>query len=199
MRRAALPCGLALLAALAGCRHWHRDTSAPGVIDVAAPPPPGQHRVAPQDPGENMLAINPGVHSGGGARAESPHGFGEVGVELTVNRGENDRSHHEDSFFVYPERGVGASLGWSFLRYSGDGAGGTDLDGGPLYAEVQAFRLPWIAGGGYAIDPFTGDHGPQIFGAMANLYVRARYLFDAGAEITFGMQLKLPFVQVWSR
>jgi hypothetical protein len=196
MSRLSGPLALALLAT--AC-HWHRDTNAPGHIEVAAPPPPGTYRVEPRDPGEHMLALNPGLLFGGGARAKRPRSFGELGLEVSVNRGENERSHQEDGLFIYPQRGFGGSLGWSFLHLSDDLAGGTRLDGGPLYAEAHVFRLPFIAGGGYAVNPFTGDHGPQLFGALAMMYLRARYMFDAGAEITLGAQFKLPFVRVWSR
>src|SRR5690606_41771660 len=83
----------------------------------AARPPPGAPAGAPRgrpaDPGERMLTVNPGVFWGAGPQTAEPHGFGELGAEVTINLGENDRSHYEDDFFVYPQRGVGASLGWS--------------------------------------------------------------------------------------
>jgi len=192
---------LALACAAAGCRHVHRDTNAPGIIDVRTPPrdPAGTPRVRPADPGERMLTVNPGVFWGAGPQTAEPHGFGELGAEVTINLGENDRSHYEDDFFVYPQRGVGASLGWSAVHIdlAEDGSGEARL--GPIYAEAQIFRLPWIVGGGLAVDPFDGDAGVQVFGAFTTLYARARYLVDGGAELAIGIQLKLPFVRVWSR
>jgi hypothetical protein len=70
---------------------------------------------------------------------------------------------------------------------------------GPLYAEVYAHRELSAAGGGWAWNPHTGDHGPQAFVTLASLYLRGRYFFDDGAEVTLGVQLKLPQVWVWSR
>ena len=189
MRRAAIA-----VTVLAGC-HFHRDTNAPGLTDVENPPADRTAgRVEPADPGEEMLAINPGVLAGGGGREASPEGFGEFGVEVSVVRGSNERSHIEDGFFTYPLRGVGAALGWSALRLTDE-----DPEVGPLYAEAYVFRLPWAAGGGWAVNPADGDHGPQLFVAGMSLYIRGRYLFDDGAEITAGFQGKIPFVWVWSR
>jgi hypothetical protein len=187
-------CAAILLAGLAGC-HFHRDTNAPGLSDVDSPPTDRTAaRVEPGDPGEHMLAINPGVLAGGGGREASPEGFGEFGVEVSVVRGWNQRSHVEDGFFTYPLRGVGAALGWSALRLSEE-----DPEVGPLYAEAYAFRLPWMAGAGWAWNPDRGDHGPQVFVAGMSLYLRGRYLAEDGAEITAGFQGKLPLVWVWSR
>jgi hypothetical protein len=186
---------LAVTVALAGC-HVHRDTNAPGLSDVENPPAdPAAARVAPGDPGEEMLAINPGVLAGGGGRTAAPHGFGEFGVEVSLVRGSSPTSHREDDFFVYPLRGVGAALGWSALELSD-----TDPAVGPLYGEAYAFRLPWGAGGGWAWNPATGDHGPQAFVSLAWVYLRGRYLVDDDSgELTIGFQGKIPIVWVWSR
>ncbi len=189
MRRALL-----LLLALAGC-HFHRDSNAPGLADVGNPPPDRTAaRVEPEDPGEHMLAINPGVLAGGGAREASPQGFGEFGVEVSVVRGWSQRSHGEDGFFTYPVRALGAAVGWSALRLTDE-----DPEMGPLYAEVYGFEIPFAAGGGWAWNPADGDHGPQVFVTAMSLYLRGRYLVDDGAELTLGFQGKLPLVWVWSR
>jgi hypothetical protein len=183
-----------LLLALAGC-HFHRDTNAPGLTDVESPPADRTAaRIEPGDPGENMLAINPGVLVGGGGRESSPQGFGEIGVEVSVVRGSNDSSHLEDGLFSYPLRGVGAALGWSALRITDQ-----EPEMGPLYAEAYGFRMPWLGGAGWAWNPDTGDHGPQVFVAALSLYVRGRTLADDGGEITAGFQGKLPLVWIWSR
>lgn len=183
-----------IVAALAGC-HFHRDTNAPGHTDVDNPPADrAAARVEPADPGEEMLAVNPGILAGGGGRAASPQGFGELGVEVSVVRGVNETSHIEDGFFTYPRQGAGGALGWSALRLTGE-----DPEMGPLYLETYYFRLPWGAGGGWAWNPQNGDHGPQAFLFGASLYLRARYLFDDGGELTAGFQGKLPLVWVWSR
>ena len=185
---------------LAACGHRHRDTNAPGIHEIETPPPDlaSHEPIEPADPGERMVTVNPGVLGGGGGRAASPHGFGELGVELTVNRGESPGSHAEDNFFVYPAVGYGASIGWSALRLFDD-PGDDDAQVGPLYAEVQGFELPYAGGVGYAVDPWHGHHGPQAFIFLMSGYVRARYYWDDGIEVTLGLQLKLPKVWVWSR
>lgn len=189
MRRA-----LALLLALAGCHH-HRDTNAPGISDIENPPAdPAAARVAPEDPGENMLAVNPGILAAGGARKRSPHALGEFGPEVSLVRGSSPRSHSEDGLFVFPLTGIGAALGWSALRVNGG-----DAELGPLYAEVYRVDDGMAAGGGWSWDPSDGDHGPQLFATMMGFYLRGRYLFDDGGEITAGLQLKVPVVWVWSR
>lgn len=185
-----------VLLLLPGCaRHFHRDTNAPGTTDVENPPADREAaRVEPGDPGEEMLAVNPGVLAGGGAREASPNGFGELGVEVSVVRGSSPSSHSEDGFFVYPVRGAGAALGWSALRFAKD-----VTEVGPLYGEIYAHRELSAAGGGWAWNPATGDHGPQAFVTLTSLYLRGRYLFEEGGEVTLGVQLKLPQVWVWSR
>ncbi|HUS63318.1 MAG TPA: hypothetical protein VMZ28_02205 [Kofleriaceae bacterium] len=185
---------------LAACAHRHRDTNAPGIQDIEAPPPDltNHQPIEPQDPGERMLTINPGVLAGGGGRSASPHGFGEFGVEVTVNGGESPGSHAEDNFVVYPAEGFGATLGWSALRLLDD-PGDDDAQVGPFYAEVQGFEFPYAGGVGYAVDPWHGQHGPQVFVFLLSGYLRARYLWDEGTEVTLGFQLKLPKVWVWSR
>ena len=189
MRRALLA-----LLALAACHH-HLDTNAPGISDIEVPPADRTvSHVYPEDPGENMLAVDPGILAAGGFRKDSPHALGEFGPEISVVRGANPVSHREDNFFVYPLTGVGAALGWSALRVNGG-----DADLGPLYAEVYRVDTGFAAGGGWSWNPADGDHGPQLFGTMMGFYLRARYLFDAGGEITAGLQIKVPVVWVWSR
>ena len=198
MTRAALAL---LLVAVVAC-HRHRDTNAPGLLHVETPPPDPTSRepMIPGDPGEHMLTINPGILAAGGARNSAPNGFGEFGVEVTVNRGETPYSHGGDSLFVYPLHGWGATAGWSALRLFEGSAGDTDAQVGPLYAEVQAMDFPWAGGVGYAVDPLRGHHGPQVFTFLMLGYVRARYLVDSDdLEVSLGVQLKLPRVWVWSR
>ena len=153
-----------------------------------------------------MLAGNLGVLAGGGAKTRRPRGFGEFGLELSVNLGETERSHKGDDFLVYPLDGYGATLGWSLLRLErvlGEEETGTPGDDvarlGPLYAEVHTHQMPFGGGGGWAWDPDIGDHGPQAFAYLSTLYVRGRYLVDRGAELSVGMQLKWPLVWIWSR
>ncbi len=189
MRRALL-----FAVALAAC-HRHRDSNAPGNSDIEVPPADRTiARVEPEDPGENMIAVNPGILAAGGARKHSPHALGEFGPEISVVRGTSPVSHREDNFFIYPVAGVGAALGWSALRLSGG-----DADVGPLYGEVYRVDTGFAAGGGWSWNPSDSDHGPQLFATFLGFYLRARYLFDAGGEITAGLQIKIPVVWVWSR
>lgn len=196
----------AALVLIAGCR-FHRPNNAPGLIDVtAAPSEPKQRKAEPGDPGERMLAVNPGVLAGGGAKTQKPHGFGEFGIEVSVNWGENERSHYGDDFFVYPYDGYGATIGWSAIRLERSSVdpeqvnpGRNELVVGPIYGEVHMHAMPWGGGVGWAVDPSSGDTGPQVFGYLSTLYVRGRYLFDQGAELSFGIQAKWPLVWIWSR
>jgi len=183
-----------VLLSLAACHH-HRDTNAPGISDIEVPPADRTAaHVDPEDPGENMLAVIPGVLAAGGMRKDSPHALGEFGPEVSIVRGASPRSHSEDGFFVYPMTGIGGALGWSALRVNGG-----DADLGPLYAEIYRVDEGVAAGGGWSWNPADGDHGPQLFVTSLGFYLRGRYLFDDGGEITAGLQIKVPVVWVWSR
>lgn len=193
----------ALMVAPCGCAQlrFHRDTNAPGLSDVKNPPSAAQLQhdqvVAPKDPGENMLTLNPGVYGGIGGLLDAPRGqrmIGFGGVEVTVNRGCSPRSHYKDGLFVYPLDGNGLSLGWSFVQ-----ANDSDADVGPIYVEVSRFRLWFGAALGYAVDVGDRDHGPQASAWFGPYFVRARYLFDGGVALYFGGQLKIPMIWIWSR
>lgn len=187
---------LSVLATGCAAMRFHRDRNAPGHIDVATPgPDTGLER--PRDPGENMIAVNPGVLAAAGGRGSDPHFVSELSVEVAVNVGTSERSHFEDDFIIHPHQGIGGVIGWSLLR--GLGASDADYDLGPVYVEVQLFRPLHGAGVGYAVDPARSDHGPQVNAFAGPLFVRGRYLFDGGVELQIGLQLKLPIVWVWSR
>ncbi len=195
-----------------GCAplRFHRDTNAPGHSDVENPPNyrraggqdrprRGAHPVpsAPDDPGEEFLTFNPGIYGGGGGRFGEPknsRGTGILGIEFSLNRGHNDRSHFRDDFWVYPREGKGVSLGWNILQFGPD-----DIDMGPIYAEVQRFGIYGGGALGYAVNPATLDHGFQASAWFTGYYVRARYLFDGGFELYGGFQIKIPMVWIWSR
>jgi hypothetical protein len=192
---------VALLACVAACSplRFHRDTNAPGVIDVSEPPSnvePGQTAL-PGDPGERMVTFNPGLF--GGAGYAPSHDGGErwvfpLGVELTLNRGERDRSHFRDDFFVYPVRGEGVNLGWAAIELGGD-----DTEIGPLYLEYQRFETVYGAAAGLAFDPDDVDFGAQGTVWYGPYYLRVRYLIDGGAEVIGGLQIKVPLVWISSR
>ena len=193
---------LAALALAAPACHFDRDTNAPGLSDVAtAPRDLSRHQPEPPaDPGEEMIALTPGLMMGGGVRGRSPHGFGDFGVEIGLNQGENPRSHREDDFLVYPLSGRGVILGWSFLRLDDD-SGGTRARIGPLYLEGQMYRQLTGGGLGVAVDPRTGATGPELNVWFWSLFARTRYLWGQGGgfEATFGWQLKIPVTWVHSR
>lgn len=186
-----------VICALAGC-HYHRDTNAPGLVDVTIPPRDitAQELEYPGDPGERMVMVSPGVLAGGG------YPGGDFAAEVTVNWGESERSHndHASRLFIprgllWPERGYGVTLGWSALQVRE----GPDARLGPAYVEVQRLVAPFAIGGGYAIDPTDGDHGPQLHLLAMGTFLRARYLIDGGVEVYLGYQLKIPVTWVWSR
>jgi hypothetical protein len=196
--RAAL---LVILLALSGCHVFthHRDTNAPGRVDIATPPPgdlPAGATRLPDDPGERMITFNPGIFGGAsyapgrdGDRVRFP-----IGIELTLNRGERDRSHFRDDFFVYPASGEGLNLGWAALELGAD-----ELEIGPIYLEYQRFETLYGAAGGIAFDPDDVDFGAQGTVWYGPYYLQARYLLDGGAELAGGLQLKVPVVWVWSQ
>ena len=205
------------LTLLAGCHPLvsHRDTNAPGLVDVELPP--AQERQTPKtsdgskatdpeapptpeqpgDPGEAFTVLSPGIYLSGGGRFGRPagqRGAGMFGVELSYNRGESPFSHNGDDFIVYPVEGFGASIGWTLLALN---SGEVDL--GPIYLEAHRFHLLGGVAAGYSVDPVTGDHGPQATLWATALYVRARYLFDDGFGLFVGGQFKIPKLWVRSR
>ena len=197
---------------LGGClslRH-HRDTNAPGIADIEAAPEYGRDQPSeqgaeserpeperPNDPGERIVTLNPGMFGSVGGRLGQPPGqrfAGSIGFELSLNRGTSPHSHYGDDFFVYPLRGYGASLGGS-LMFTSDGTPGA----GPVYLEVHKFRLFTGAGLGYAVDVANGAHGPQVSAWFTTIYVRMRYLFSDGFGLFVGGQLKIPIVWISSQ
>ena len=179
-----------------GCpaTRYHVDNNAPGTIDVRTPPqrPVPDRRELPGDPGEETLAFNAGLYGGAGP-CEAGDTCGEAGIELTLNRGGQDRSHHESDAYVYPISGYGGSLGWSLLH------GSSDVALGPMYAEVHAYKLLYGIAAGWSFNPFEPDHGPQVTGWAGPLYLRVRYQLDGGTEMFIGGNIKWPFVWIWSR
>ena len=196
-RLPALAAAALMLCACPGAR-YHRDTNAPGIIDVATPPRPNDapdEPRLPDDPGERMFTVNPGVFSSAGALTAKDDEFtSTLGVEVSLNWGENPRSHYKDGFFVYPLTGYGLSVGWAALQYRAE-----DADLGPLYVELGRFRAFTGASIGYAVNPSDFDSGPQASAWAGPFYVRVRYLIDGGTEFHGGAQIKVPFVWIWSR
>ncbi len=198
-----------LAVALAGgCHHYHLDTNAPGRTQVEIPPADlaSGDLEYPDDPGEELYTLSTGVLGGGGVRARDAAGIGDFAIEATFNHGYNEHSHNDrdharlfiPSGAIFPLNGWGVSLGWSALQIVG-----TDRDTsaklGPVYVEVQRFRVPWAVGAGWAVQPTTGDQGPQLNLLAGVVFLRTRYLFDGGLEFHLGYQLKFPTTWVRSR
>lgn len=203
---------LALAAlALSGCMR-HLERNAPGHIDVAAAPAAvavGQVE-APRDPGEHMVTLSSGVAFTGGGTLGRPGGnvgLCKLTVETTLHFGDRAQSHDANPPLVplmsdryYPDRSLGFSLGWHVVE-----GGGSDLPTttGALYLEAQGFMMRALASGigaGYAVDPRTGRHGPQVtLFTLGLVTIRYAYLTGRGHEITFGLQFKIPVTWVWSR
>ena len=182
---------------LSGCAHSHGRANAPGNVDVHRPPEQIDRRNVepPEDPGENMvtLAVGPfggaGVAFGGDEEARFAY---SVGPELGLGFGSRTRSHNEDDFIVFPERSIGANVGWTALSGEGEGVG-------PIYGELFYQELiTWLAGG-WVWDPDDHTHGPQITLSTLFLYLRATHRFDLATEIQGGISVKLPYSWIWSR
>lgn len=212
MRHAAV-----LAAALVVCAtacHYRRDVNAPGIVDPLTPPPVARAALeTPGDPGERFVVVSPGLVVGGGTQTGGVVGVLDLAAEVTLSFGEEAESHNpnalRDRLFVppgwlIPRNGWGATLGWSFLRVLGrdlDGDGETDNDAatGPLYAELHRFGPVGGAGGGWSVDPATGDHGPELFGYLMFYHLRVRHMIDGETEVLLGVQLKWPLSWVTSR
>jgi hypothetical protein len=190
--------------------HYHRDTNAPGLVDVHVPPRDitKQELEYPGDPGEQMITLSTGILAGGGGGPKAaPNGVGDFALEATLDWGTRDYSHNDNAkdYFMptsaqWPQQGYGVTLGWSALRLLGAGEGEPPHAAvGPVYAELQKFDAIWGLGAGFAVQPTDGHFGPQVNAWLGGVFLRTRYLFDAGFELHFGVQLKWPTTWVWSR
>lgn len=199
---------LVIAALLIGCHH-HRDTNAPGVVELERPPSPPNRTTLqyPGDPGERMFSISAGGLGGGGVRTSPGDGMFDLAAEVTLSWGESDRSHNDRASRLFiprgmliPQRSESLTLGWSAAQIIfGDSGQPTELELGPLYLEAQRARGWWGVAAGWAFDPTNRDHGPQLNGFVGVNYLRLRYLIDGGFEFALGYQLKIPTTWVWSR
>lgn len=219
MTRAALL--LVTLSFLGGCRHWHRPHNAPGIVDVRTPPREiGVEQVEiPGDPGERMVAINPGISMMSGFRTREGGGGGllDLGAEVSLLRGESERSHNDGDRgrlflppgFQLPDRGVGLTLGWSAFRLvevESDDPDTEEVDEsreiattGPVHLRGYLFKNWFGAGAGWTLDPVTGDHGPELVGYAGVVTARTSYTRDDHFEFVLGYQMKFPLTLVESR
>jgi hypothetical protein len=182
--------GLALgLCLVGGCTHWHLERNAPGHVEVSKPPVEisreGVER--PEDPGERMLVISPGLNAGLGS---SQGFFAPLGFETTLALGQREVSHSDDTEVIaIPEESLGLNLG---VQRSG---GGRML----TYAEAQIFSLPYGFAAGWAFLPQTKHQGPQGTLFLGPLYLRATHVLGEYTELSVGLFVKVPMAIIWSR
>jgi hypothetical protein len=194
MRRVFASC-LALFA----CQHWHYERNAPGHIDVALPPRDlsSQQPEEPNDPGEQLVVVAPGVYGGGGAGIGGPRGNrarGTAGVVTSVEYGWSGRSHFEDELFgLLPQQSIGLAVGWNFFE---DDRGQRS---GPLFLDLQYRRVILGAALGWCYDPSTGTQGPHAMAFLGPFYLDVNYLSDRGTVLDFGIMLRGALAWVWSR
>ena len=190
----------ALLTSLIGCSSLriHRDRDAPGHVDLAAEPRfPEQREVEdPRDPGERLLILNSGGYIAGWLSSNDDYKKDQSlptgGLEFSVLYAERELSHYADDFVLYPQEAWGGSIGWTFFQ-SGEGLG-------PLYLEGEyLFYGIFTASGGYAWDPSTNAHGPQVSLSLGPFLFRTLYRAGDRFDFTLGAVFKLPTVWVWSR
>ena len=187
---------VALLTLGSGCLHSHSPRNAPGHVDVHERPKELAREApeTPRDPGERMVAVTAGGYLGGGLALASPDvGAYATGVEASVHYGENDRSHANDDFWIYPKSSVGLNVGMTLLdqRATKPGVG---------YAELQWAEDGMVGfAGGVAVDTRSGRRGPQFTGFVGPLYLRSTTLLSDGTDLEIGIMVKLPAVWVWSR
>jgi hypothetical protein len=200
---------LGVAALLGGCM-VHLPKNAPGRIDPRQPPaqPACREVETPGDPGEHQVTLSTGVLLGGGGafgRPPGEKGMMALSVETTLHWGQRATSHNENpplfpglSDRYYPPRSFAVTLGAQLLE-----AGDWGRRVGHLYAEFQVFAIDKLASGaalGWAVDPQNGHTGPQVtLFTMGILFVRFDYLIHGGAQLTGGMQLKIPVSWTWSR
>src|SRR5262249_27076219 len=133
------PLTLALTLALCGaCTHWHLERSAPGHVDVLAPPTVSAsgYPERPSDPGERMFIVSPGVLAGTGLAQGGKlgtRGYASLTAELGLHLGSSPASHVEDRFLgPIPMHAIGLNFDLSF--FDSDHAG---LQAGPGSFQLQ--------------------------------------------------------------
>ena len=115
---------LVVLGALAGCpglKH-HAIHNAPGVTQIDIPPPretgdPAMYE-PPDDPGEHLLGIAPGLtFMPGTGRVEPAFNQAtlELGVQVQLSYGERDRSGGKAAM-GFPWDSWGVTVGWAICR-----------------------------------------------------------------------------------
>jgi hypothetical protein len=200
VRAAALVATVVLVSA---CGINRLDKNAPGLIDVAERPsdklPVGQH-VQPQDPGQHVLSVftGPFFTAGAGNLGDDADGLFQVGLETTIQYTEREQSAYGGfSLFFDDDVSWGANLGWTAVDWGG-AAGEADF--GALYLEGQV-RMPIpVVAAGYAVEPESGRHGPQMTLSFLGMnWLRVNAYWDGTFAVSYGLTIKFPEMWVWSR
>jgi hypothetical protein len=191
-----------VLVVLGGCAHWHYEKNAPGHIDVTTPPrDPAATETEmerPDDPGERMVLLQPGLFGGAGFGAAGRDGTRALltaGAEISLQLASADHSHTDDfEGGLLPDRALALNLGWSFADSDEGG-----LAVGPLYGELQLSTSGSGIALGWAVDPDSGQHGPQLTAFLGPFFARADWFTDRGVTFQLGIMIKAQLGWVWSR
>lgn len=191
-----------IVLALAACTDYahHSTLNAPGVVDLATPPPlengdPDKVEL-PGEPGATTIAIIPAPYVGGGIGRYEPgqSGAGEVGLDIRVERTTSD-----GRALLAPEN-WGVTFGFAFAQW-GDGV--RTIAPGAFSAELNYRFLakvwPIDVGLGPAVYVDDTAVGGQLSVRCAIALLRTRYVANTGGELIFGLQIPIPFFFSWSR
>jgi hypothetical protein len=182
-----------------------RDTSAPGIVHLQAPPPrengdPALY-VAPEDPGEHELYIGPAVVLGpaSGRTGDADHAEFEADLQVRVAYQALTTSHRSRGI-PFPKRGGWAmTLGWAPIQTDHTADGTREWNRGPMYLEVERYWLNFSAGLGPVVYTDGWDGGAQLTLTAIPYGFRMRYLADGGFEFMGAFRLELPTAINWSR
>ena len=200
---------------LAGCVHVS-DRDAPGVVDLDAPPRDieDMRTEVPEDPGQHVTRLTFGYTMMLGALMAQPDRSAvdfvfQPTLEASLAFYDVERSYSGDGIrsLTFPEQEhPQINLGWAPVEIQSGDPNAT----GAAYLEWQ-HNAYWSAedgrpsvsvAGGWAVNPFTLAHGPQVtlsaFYGIASL--RAAYLFGGGLYAGVMFTAKYPmFAWAWSR
>jgi hypothetical protein len=187
-----------------GCIHTDLQRNMPGHVDLTQPPvsPGSSWAEAPRDPGQRAIVVVANVEGGGGTGRfdGAAHGFGDVGVEVSVTP--NTREQSRWGGIMGPRDPWRVNLGGMLM-------GADDRLIGESYAELQytAFHdltsASVAAGAAWEWGQLAA--GPQVTvcgGAIPAVAVciRGAYLAGDGAELGVRLVLFAGLAEwVWSR
>lgn len=135
----------------------------------------------------------PTAYVGGGWVGLGQQGQGAfaTGVEASLLFGSNEVSHANDGlFFPVPHDGFGIHLGLH---------GFSRRDRQLAYGELLLRRSMVNISPGWAWNPETGRHGPQLTLSAMLFYVRTTHLLSEHTDMSVGIYLHVLLAWVWSR